>query len=271
MPQLEAVYSHLWAAHTDEFSLLDRSLKPRSWTFLFDVAAEAGLGPDSIVADVGCGRGNHCVELVKRFDCRAFGIDIVLPPLRAALLDQDRSSGIEFIQGNIEQLPIRTGSVDFVWCRDMLVHVRDLVSGIGECGRILRDHGKMLAWVTVATELMEPREAERLYAPLGIEAGSMSQNRLEAAFAHAGFVVSRAEMLGSELMEFYEERDGRASRELMRVARMRRLREKLTAQWGSIKYDSAHALYQWLVYLLLGKLKSGFYLLEKRAATRSDV
>jgi hypothetical protein len=121
----------------------------------------------------------------------------------------------------------------------------------------------MLAWVTVETELMEPREAEQLYAPLGIEANSMSQERLEAAFSHAGLVVLRVEMLGSELMEFYEERDGRVSRELMRLARMRRMRERLLAERGQIKYESVLALYQWAVYLALGKLKSGFYLLEK--------
>jgi ubiquinone/menaquinone biosynthesis C-methylase UbiE len=265
MSQLEAVYSHLWAAHTDEFSLLDRSLAPRSWTLLFDIAAEAGLGSYSVVADVGCGRGNHCAELVKRFGCDAIGIDIVFQPLRSGLLERTAESTIEFIQGDVERLPIRTGSVDFVWCRDMLVHVRDIVSGIGECNRILRDRGKMLVWTTVATELMEPCEAERLYAPLGIQAESMSQKNLEAAFAQAGFVVSRLEMLGSELMEFYEERDGRASRELMRLARMRRMRESLRAQWGSVKYDSAHALYHWVIYLLLGKLNSGFYLLEKTA------
>ena len=271
MSQLEAVYSHLWAAHGDEFSLLDRSLGPRSWTFLFDVAAQAGLGPDSVVADVGCGRGNHCIELGRLFNCRAIGIDIVLPPLRAARLDQNRDSRIEFIQATIEQIPIRTASIDFVWCRDMLVHVRDVASGIRECGRVLRDRGKMLAWVTVETELMEPREAERLYSPLGIEPRSMSKDRLEAAFAQAGFVISLQEMLGSELIEFYEERDGRASRELMRLARMRRMRETLTAEWGRIEYDSAHALYQWVIYLLLGKLNSGFYLLEKAVSVHPGV
>ena len=41
--------------------------------------------------------------------------------------------------------------------------------------------------------------------------------------------------------------------------------DPLRAQWGSVKYDSAHALYEWVVYLLLGKLNSGFYLLEKAA------
>jgi SAM-dependent methyltransferase len=265
MSQLDAIYSNVWAAHTDEFSLLDRSLSPRSWSLLFDVAADVGLGPHSVVADVGCGRGNHCAELAKRFDCRAVGIDIVFQPLRSAFLERTPGSRIEFIQGDIERLPIRTESVDFVWCRDILVHVRDLVSGIGECSRILRDHGKMLVWITVATDLMEPREAERLYGPLNISAASMSLKNLEAAFLQAGLVVSRVEMVGSELMEFYEERDGRASRELMRLARMRRMREPLRAQWGSIKYDSAHALYEWAIYLLLGKLNSGFYLLEKAA------
>jgi hypothetical protein len=124
----------------------------------------------------------------------------------------------------------------------------------------------MLAWVTVESELMEPREAERLYASLGIQPGSVSQEVLEAAFESAGFVVSRAEMVGSELIEFYEERDGRASRGLMRIARMRRRREELMAEWGRIRYETLQALYQWIVYLLLGKLSSGFYLLEKPAA-----
>jgi SAM-dependent methyltransferase len=269
MARLDAVYSHLWTAHTDEFAILDRSLAPRSWTLLFDIAEEAGLGPQSVAADVGCGRGNHCAELARRFGCRVIGLDIVFQPLRSALLEQAAGSKVEFVQGDIDRLPIRNGSVDFVWCRDMLVHAPDLAAAVRECSRILRDRGRMLVWITLATDLMEPREAERLYAPLGIHAGSMSQKNLEAAFAQAGLTVSRAEMLGSELMEFYEERDGRASRELMRLARMRRTREGLRAEWGSVKYDSAYALYEWGVYLLLGKLNSGFYLLEKTGTPAS--
>ena len=37
------------------------------------------------------------------------------------------------------------------------------------------------------------------------------------------------------------------------------------------KYDSVHALYQWIIYLLLGKLNSGFYLLEKPATIHPGV
>jgi hypothetical protein len=53
--------------------------------------------------------------------------------------------------------------------------------------------------------------------------------------------------------------------------RMRRMREALRTQWGSIKYDSAQALYEWVIYLLLGKLNSGFYLLEKTATIHPGV
>ncbi|HYW46045.1 MAG TPA: class I SAM-dependent methyltransferase [Bryobacteraceae bacterium] len=263
MAQLDAVYASLWTAHGDEFAALDRSLGPRSWTFLLDVAGEAALGPHSTVVDVGCGRGKHCFELARRFGCRAVGIDLVLPPLHTAARNEERPPLVEFAQGDIERLPIRTESIDFVWCRDMLVHVRNLEAAVGECSRVLRSGGRMLAWVTMETELMERREAERLYAPLAIEPKSVSKQDLQAAFQCAGFTISRREELGSELIEFYEERDGRASRELMRIARMRRMRDDLIAEWGRTRYDTAHALYHWVVYHLLGKLSSGFYLLEK--------
>jgi ubiquinone/menaquinone biosynthesis C-methylase UbiE len=264
MAQLDAVYANLWTAHGDEFAALDRSLKPRSWAYLFDVAA-AYVGTQSTVADVGCGRGNHCFELARRFGCRTVGVDLVLPPLHAAALSEDRPARAEFVQGDIERLPIQSGSIDFVWCRDMLVHVRNLRAALRECCRILRPGGKMLAWVTMETELMERREAQRLYTPLAIEPKSVSQRFLEASFKSAGFTISRAEKLGSELIEFYEEREGRASRELMRIARMRRLRDELIAEWGKTRYDAIYAVYHWIVYQLLGKLSSGFYLLEKPA------
>jgi hypothetical protein len=134
---------------------------------------------------------------------------------------------------------------------------------IRECWRILRTGGKMLAWVTVETEFMEPREAQRLYSPLGVESASVSSVQLDLAFAGAGLLLLRSEMLGSELIEFYEEKDGRASRELMRIARMERMRDQLVNEWGQHRYDTVRALYHWVVYHLLGKLSSGYYLLKK--------
>jgi hypothetical protein len=64
-------------------------------------------------------------------------------------------------------------------------------------------------------------------------------------------------------MEFYEELDGRTSSRLMRIARMRRNREKLVSEWGAEAYETLLALYHWMVYLVLGKLTASYYVLEK--------
>jgi ubiquinone/menaquinone biosynthesis C-methylase UbiE len=262
MPDLDAIYADLWTAHGDELAVLDESLRPRSWQFLFEMVRAARVGASSIVADIGCGRGNHSVELARRFGCRAIGIDLVLPPLQIASKREDASPEVEFVQGEIECLPLRSASVDFIWCRDMLVHVRDLDAAARECARILRPGGSMLAWVTVETDLMEPLESERIYTPLAIERGSLSAQNLEASFQAAGFAIARKEEMGSELIEHYEEKDGRASRELMRLARMRRAGDRFIAELGRTRYDAVSALYHWVIYHLLGKLSSGYYLLR---------
>ena len=124
----------------------------------------------------------------------------------------------------------------------------------------------MLVFSTFATERMEPREADRLYGPLSIVAKNMSCEYLEQAFARAGFHTVLREEIGAELIEFYEERDGRASRELMRLARMMRMRSKWMAEWDATRYEAVEALYHWVIYQLLGKLSSAVYLLEKISA-----
>jgi ubiquinone/menaquinone biosynthesis C-methylase UbiE len=263
MVSLDDVYAHLWTAHGDEYAMLDRSQRPRSWELLFDIAAQAGLGRGATVLDAGCGRGHHCFELAGRFECRAIGLDLVLPPLKAALAAPERTADVSFVQGSIDQLPIRTGSVDFVWCRDMLVHIASVECAARECFRVLRRGGNMLAWVTFETELMEPREAERIYAPLEIASGSMCRLTVEQSFANAGFDTLQVEELGSELIQFYEERDGRVSRELMRIARMQRLKAECIRQWGESRYAALNAVYHWMVYHALGKLSSAYYLLQK--------
>jgi SAM-dependent methyltransferase len=215
------------------------------------------------VLDAGCGRGNHSVELSRRFGCDVVAFDLVFGPMKAAAQDAKVPGAVRFVQASMSQIPLRDATFDFVWCRDMLVHLTDLDSAMRECARALRPDGKMLVYCTVQTERMEPREAERLYAPLAIVPDNTSRGRLESAFAEAGFVIARREDIGSELIEFYEERDGRASRELMRIARMRRRRDELIKQWGEEVYDAVEAVYHWVVYGLIGKLSSSYYVLEK--------
>jgi hypothetical protein len=70
-------------------------------------------------------------------------------------------------------------------------------------------------------------------------------------------------VIGSEWLEYAEEEEGRYSKELLRIARMRRLREKIVTAFGQEAYDVMLAVHLWRMYLLLGKLSSTIYALRK--------
>jgi 2-polyprenyl-3-methyl-5-hydroxy-6-metoxy-1,4-benzoquinol methylase len=256
MDRLERMYAEVWDAHGDACADLDRSLNPRSGEALYAAAAALGVAADWLVLDAGCGRGTHSLELARRFGCHVVGIDAVRGPLTSA------PAGI-FAQALLEAIPAGDATFDLVWCRDMLVHVPDLDRAMAECARVLKPGGRMLVWATIATDLMEPGDATRLYEPLAIVGANTSLARLRWAFRSAGLRIVQEENLSSELIEFYEERDGRAARELMRIARMRRRRAELEAQWGAAKYETTLALYGWIVYHLLGKLETILFVAGK--------
>ena len=94
----------------------------------------------------------------------------------------------------------------------------------------------------------------------------MNEQAVEAAFQAAGLQMRSKEPLGSELMEWVEEREGRASRELMRLARMLRKTEYYQELLGSGRYEVALANYHWATYILLGKLSPTLYVLRKPAS-----
>lgn len=132
---------------------------------------------------------------------------------------------------------------------------------------MLKPAGSMLVYTTVATERMEPKEAAWLYASFGLVPESMDESAVEAAFRAAGFQMHSKEPLGSELMEWVEEHEGRASRELMRLARMLRKREYYQELLGASRYEVALANYHWALYILLGKLSPTLYILHKNPSS----
>lgn len=107
---------------------LDESLHPRGPDLLYDLVRDMGLASGSVAADVGCGEGKHSIRLVKEFGFLVTGID-PLPrhiELADAALDAELKRRVRFQLGAAEALPLQNGSVDLVWCRDVLVLVADL-------------------------------------------------------------------------------------------------------------------------------------------------
>lgn len=267
--RLSAVYEHIWFAHGGgAYEVLDRSLHPRPPEMLYDFVEGFNLAAGSAALDVGCGKGNHTAELARRFHLRAFGIDPVggnLEIAHAATSERGLAERVTFMKGSMESIPFEDAAFDLIWCRDTLVHVQDLQRGFRECGRVLKPRGHMLIFTTYATGRMEPKEAAHIYGALGIVPENTSPSYVEGCFAEAGLQVLTNQTIGSELMQYYEERDGRCTRELMRLARMIQAKERVLAELGEANYRVTSALYHWVIYQLIGKLGSAIYTLEKSA------
>jgi SAM-dependent methyltransferase len=264
---LRRIYPQLLQAHTGEdLEVLDESLGPRPPTLLIDKLA--GLEPtaDWRVLDVGCGRGDPGSRLAKEFGFRIVGTDPVAFNLALAsgVASERQVDGLmSFVCGDIRCLPFGAGSFDLVWSRDMLSHVSDPFRALKECGRVLKAAQPMMIHTSLETNWMADTDRERVYGPLAIALEGMSRATIEKAAADAGFEIETADDLGGEFAEYNEEQEGRASRDMIRAARMIRAESRFRREFGG-RYETLLALYLWRTFHLLGKLSTVIYVLRKR-------
>ncbi len=164
----------------------------------------------------------------------------------------------------MERIEYPDDHFDFVWCRDVVELVQDLRRGLSEAARVLIPDGRMLIYTTLATELLEPGEAAMINGPLGHAPENLDEGAVEEAFRRAGLTVERKEVVGTEWREYDEERTGRVSRDLLRLARLRRRRDEIVREHGQDAYDVAQASLQWQTYQFLGKLQPTVFVLTNR-------
>jgi ubiquinone/menaquinone biosynthesis C-methylase UbiE len=256
--------------HYPLYEVLDESLNPRGPEMLFDVAG-AYLNPESRILDIGCRDASYLIRLVQAHNCRGVGIDPVdwhLERARAAVDEAGIAARIEITKGVIEQIEQPDDQFDFIWCRDVLVLVQGLERGLTEAARVLKPDSVMLIYTNFATELFEPREAAMINEPLGVVSANLDEDFVEAAFQRAGLAIDRKDVIGTEWREHEDERGESVSRNLLRLARLRRRREEIVEQYGEELYDGAQASLQWTTYQFLGKLQPTMYVL-KRVTRRS--
>jgi SAM-dependent methyltransferase len=244
---VEELYGEIWA---DDSSPFDESLNPRGTEWLFE--AFAGLGPQSgqLVVDIGARDAKHAIRLVQQHGLRAIALDPVehhVDLARRAV--REAGVDIDVLQAGIEAMPIDDDAADWIWCRDVLVHV-ELARGFAECARILRRGGRMLAYVTCSTDRLEPREQTWLFEALAIVPESTDAQIIEARAAAAGLsLVSRTELGGEWRERMLEDGTWSANEDLLRLSRLRRTGADLDDP-----RVAAHAAgCAWGIYQLLGK------------------
>ena len=249
---------------------LDTSLEPRSPTLLYDLVGSLSLAPESVVLDAGCGEGGHTIELARRFPFVLTGLDPVarhieiaaerLAALRSS--EPEVAGRVSFMPGRIEALPIADGTVDLVWCRDVLVHIADLETAFGEFQRVLRPMGRLLMFNMFETDRLEPREAEWLWRTMGVVPASADPTHVEAAITAAGLRIDDRIDLGSELAELAAAGSDGGARWLLGAARLLRDPERYIGRFGKSAYEIMLGDCLWHIYQMIGKLAPRVYVLS---------
>jgi ubiquinone/menaquinone biosynthesis C-methylase UbiE len=268
MTSVQQLYGELWADEDGLDSELQRSLDPRGSDWLFATFAELGPSPGQLVVDIGARDAVHSIRLVREHGLKAIALDPV--PLHAelarrAVAEAGLENEVDVVQAGIEAMPLADSSADWIWCRDVLVHV-DLELGLGECARVLRPGGQMLAYVTCATDSLEPREADELFEALAIVPESVQPTAIDSRATTAGLsLVSTTPLAGEWRERMIEDGSWNPADDLLRLSRLNRRESELLEQHGATRVAAYAAARRWGVYQLLGKLCPTIYLWQRDA------
>jgi Methylase involved in ubiquinone/menaquinone biosynthesis len=249
----------------DVYDLLDRSLNPRGPETMLALAAER-LTPASVVLDVGCRDASHLIQLVQATGASGVGIDPLgrfVERAREAVAEAGLEARIQIAQGVMQDIAWPDGSFDLVWCRDVIEVVEALERAVAEVARVLQPGGHVVVFTVFATDRLEPKEAALLAQSLAVVPANLVEEQVEEAFRRAGLAVARKEVIGTEWREYAEERTRPTSRDLLRLARLRRERDRIIQDAGEEIYGHIESNLHWLVYQFLGKLQPTIYVLRK--------
>ncbi len=257
----------LWAGDAELDAALAHTLEPRGTDWLFELFSSLGPRAGDSFVDVGARDAKHAIRLVREHGLRGIAVDPVPRHVEAAR-EAIAAAGLEqelvVAEGTIESLPLEDESVDWVWCRDVLVHV-DVPRGLAECARVLRPGGGMLAYVTLATELLEPQEEALLVNALALVPESLHMDRYGCSAEDARLALVEEHELGGEWRErMIEDGSWDPSDALLRLSRLRRREADLEAEFGRTALDAYVGGQLWGIYQLLGKLRPTVFVWARR-------
>jgi SAM-dependent methyltransferase len=252
MPTVHELYE-LWADESKIDEALGRSLGPRGLDSLFETFASLGPRPGQLVVDVGARDARHTIRLAREHRLRGIAVDPL--PLHAELARAavaEAGVDVDVLEGTAENLPLADASADWIWCRDVLVHA-DVERALEEFARVLKRGGAVLAYVTLPTDALEPREAAELASAMAMT--GVDAQGLQRAVEAAGLVERSVDRLGTEWRErMLEDGTWDAAADLLAIARLHRIRPQLVERFGAPAVDAAWGGMIWGVYQMLGKL-----------------
>ena len=153
--------------------------------------ALAKLNPGETVLDLGSGGGIDVLLSAKRVGPtgKAYGLDMTDEMLALANENKRKSriENVEFLKGEIENIPLPDNSVDVVISNCVINLSSDKQKVLSEAFRVLKPNGRFAVSDVVTRGEMLPAIRKNALLWVGCVAGALEENEYRAKLANAGF------------------------------------------------------------------------------------
>jgi arsenite methyltransferase len=171
--------------------------------------ALATLNPGETVLDLGSGGGIDVLLSARRIGPtgKVYGLDMTDEMLSLARENQRKAGvdNVEFLKGEIEQIPLPDNSVDVIISNCVINLSADKDRVLREAFRVLKPGGRFAVSDVVTRGPMLPQIRERVLLWVGCIAGALEENEYRARLDGAGF-----ENISIEPTRIYRIDDARA-------------------------------------------------------------
>ena len=170
--------------------------------------ALANLNPGETVLDLGSGGGIDVLLSARRVGPtgKAYGLDMTDEMLALARENQKKAGieNVEFLKGEIEQIPLPGNSVDVIISNCVINLSADKDKVLREAFRVLKPGGRFAVSDVVTRGEMPPEIREKVLLWVGCIAGALEENEYRSKLVAAGF-----ENIGVEPTRIYRIDDAR--------------------------------------------------------------
>ena len=153
--------------------------------------ALAELKPGEIVLDLGSGGGIDVLLSARRVSPggKAYGLDMTDEMLALARENQQKSGveNVEFLKGEIEQIPLPDNSVDVIISNCVINLSADKDRVLREAFRVLKPGGRFAVSDVVTRGEIPEAIRKNVLLWVGCVAGALDENEYRAKLAAAGF------------------------------------------------------------------------------------
>ena len=154
--------------------------------------ALAQLKPGEVVLDLGSGGGIDVLLSAKRVGPtgKAYGLDMTNEMLALANENKRKAGAqnVEFLKGDIENIPLPDASVDVIISNCVINLSSDKDRVIREAFRVLKPGGRFAVSDVVTSGTIAPHIRESVLLWVGCVAGALDENDYRAKLEAAGFV-----------------------------------------------------------------------------------